>query len=208
MRMRWTRSVNGLLSKALCCLLFFSSLAYANNPEIAAWGRGSYNFPNIITWGEGTKLYVGNFCSISAEVEIILGGNHRADWVTTYPFPSTWQHAAGHLSGHSQTKGNVVIGNDVWIGRGVTILSGVTIGDGAVIGARAVVAKNVPPYAIVVGNPARIVRYRFSEEIIAQLLSIAWWNWPDEKIVQAMPFLLSNDINAFLNYCGVSIQKD
>lgn len=190
--------------KCFCVLfnfLFFALHVLVNSSEIAAWGRGSYTTPDIFSWKEDAKLYVGNFSSIAAGVQIILGGNHRMDWVTTYPFPALWQGVAGHISGYCKTKGNVVIGNDVWIGKGVTILSGVTINDGAVIGAHAVVAKDVPPYAVVVGNPARIVKYRFDEEVIKKLLSIAWWNWPDEKIAMAMPLLLSNNIQDFIDYC-------
>jgi carbonic anhydrase/acetyltransferase-like protein (isoleucine patch superfamily) len=96
-------------------------------------------------------------------------------------------------------KGNIDIGNDVWIGREAFILSGVVVGDGAIIGARAVVAKDVAPYSIVVGNPARYIRSRFDEEIIEELLKIAWWNWPIGKIVEAMPIIMSGDIKGFID---------
>ena len=88
---------------------------------------------------------------------------------------------AKDISGHPHTKGNVIIGNDVWIGYGAKILSGVSIGDGAVVGAGAVVAKNIPPYAVVVGNPAKIIKFRFKPEDVEILLGIQWWNWPLEK---------------------------
>ena len=128
----------------------------------------------------------------------MTGGEHRVDWVTTYPFSAIWPAVAGHIPGHPKTKGNVIIGNDVWIGMNVFILSGVTIGDGAVVGAGALVSKDVPPYAIVGGNPAKIIRYRFDPQTIKKLLSIAWWNWSDDEIIKAMPFLLSNDISSFV----------
>lgn len=165
-----------------------------NSYEIGKWSYGS---PHVYSWGEGTTLKVGSYCSIARGVTILLGGNHRSDWVTTYPFSALWP-AAQHISGHPATKGNVVIGNDVWIGQEAFILSGVTIGDGAVVGARSVVTKDVPPYAIVGGFPAKILRWRFSAEQIGQLLRIAWWQWPEEKIAQALPLMLSSDINAFI----------
>ncbi len=166
--------------------------------ELIERGRGSFGGIDISQYGDGTRLKIGNFCSIASDISILLGGEHRTDWVTTYAFNVTWAGVAGHIEGHPKTKGDVIIGNDVWIGKGAMILSGVTIGDGAVIGAKAVVTKDVPPYAIVAGNPARIIRYRFDDETIRKLLAIAWWNWPDEKIASAMELLLSDDINKFI----------
>lgn len=179
----------------------FGQFVFAND-NVAAWGRGSYGTPHIYTWGENANLYVGNFCSIATDVRILLGGNHRTDWVTTFPFSVLWPDIAGHISGHPQTKGDVIIGHDVWIGQSAAILSGVTIGDGAVVAAHAVVTKDVPPYAIMAGNPGRIVKYRFDEQTIAKLLSIAWWNWSDEEIAKAMPYLLSDNIHLFIDYCA------
>jgi hypothetical protein len=102
------------------------------------------------------------------------------------------------ITGHPATKGDVVIGNDVWLGTGATVLSGVTIGDGAVVGAHALVAKAVPPYAIVAGNPARLIRLRFSRKIIAQLLALQWWYWPEEQVNALAPLLCSDRINEFI----------
>ena len=160
-------------------------------------GRWTYGKPKILSWGEGAILKIGSFCSISGEVKILLGGEHRIDWVTTYPFNQLWQ-SAGTFTGHPATKGDVVIGSDVWIGAGALILSGVTIGNGAVVGARAVVSKDIPDYGIVAGNPARLIKKRFDEDIIQRLLKIAWWNWEDTKIEKHLPLLLNNDIVKFI----------
>lgn len=166
------------------------------------FGRGTYDDGlEILEWGEGAKLSVGSFCSIAAGVRIILGGNHRTDWVTTYPFGHTredWPAAAG-IVGHPATRGDVVIGNDVWIAFGASILSGVSIGDGAVVGAHAVVSRDVPPYAVVVGNPAQVVRHRFDQSTIERLLALKWWEWSDHKISRFMSRLLSPDIEGFLS---------
>jgi chloramphenicol O-acetyltransferase type B len=162
-------------------------------------GRHSYGDLTVRRWGEGACLYVGAFCSFAEGVKILLGGEHRIDWVTTYPFSVLWPHAAGGIAGHPHSKGDVVIGNDVWVGTEAIIMSGVRIGDGAVIGARAVVTKNVPPYAIVAGNPARLIRYRFGSEQIDKLLRLSWWDWTDAVIEKYMLALLSADIDAFLS---------
>jgi acetyltransferase-like isoleucine patch superfamily enzyme len=160
------------------------------NNQSMTFGAFSYGSPRILTGGSA-RLSIGKFCSISDDVLIFLGGNHRPDWMTTYPFPAfpaQWPEAAG-IEGHPATKGDVVIGHDVWIGFGATIMSGVTIGNGAVIGARSVVAKDVEPYAIVAGNPAREIRKRFTDEQIRILQEMQWWDWPIEKIRQNMKLL-------------------
>ncbi len=160
-------------------------------------GEYTYGFPKVLSWGEGATLRIGKFCSIAEKVVILLGGEHRIDWVTTYPFSVLFPEAA-EFHGHPRTKGDVVIGNDVWIGQEALILSGVTIGNGAVIAARSVVSRPVPDYAIVGGNPARVVRYRFPEPQIRALQEIAWWDWPREKIVRYLPLLLSDQVEDFI----------
>jgi chloramphenicol O-acetyltransferase type B len=143
-------------------------------------GKHTYGAEKMYVEGEGqgTELIIGSFCSIASDVEIMLWADHRTDAISTFPFGILWQMGTRN----TYSKGDVKIGNDVWIGRGATIMSGVTIGHGAVIGAKAVVAKDVPPYAVVVGNPGKIVKYRFSKEKIKRLLKLKWWDWPDEKI--------------------------
>ena len=160
-------------------------------------GRYSYGNPKIHFDSSGVRLCVGQFCSIGEDVTIFLGGEHRPDWITTYPF-SLMIPGESHHEGHHKTKGDVIIGNDVWLGFGSTLLSGVRIGDGAVIGAGAVVAKDIPPYAIAVGNPARVIRTRFSPEQIDALLRIKWWDWPMDKIQAQLPLLLSGQIDQFI----------
>jgi len=162
-------------------------------------GEFSYGIPTVWSWGEPATLVIGKFCSFAGEINILLGGNHRVDWVTTYPFSAInqWPEAA-HIQGHPATNGDVTIGNDVWIGYRATILSGVTIGDGAVVGANALVTRDVPPYAIVGGNPAATIRMRFPDDIIKRLLEVCWWNWDVERIRRQLPLLMQPDINEFL----------
>ena len=161
-------------------------------------GRGSYGDLDVVEFGEGTTLEIGSYCSFARGAQVMLGGNHRIDWVTTYPFSAIDRRFA-HFPGHPQSKGNVVIGNDVWVAREAMILSGVTIGDGAVIGARAVVSRDVPPYTIVAGNPAVEIRPRFPAPLVERLLALRWWDWPDERIAAAMPHLLSDKVETFLD---------
>jgi virginiamycin A acetyltransferase len=174
-------------------------------PEYEAYeiGEWTYGSPKVLDFGDGGTLKIGRFCSIAEGVTIFLGGEHRWDWVTTYPF-NVICPGAHTFQGHPRSKGPVVVGNDVWIGRGATILSGVTIGDGAVVAASSVVAKGVPPYSILAGNPARHIRYRFSEAQIAALLRIRWWDWPIEKIREAWPLLLRDNVDAFIRAYGKS----
>jgi len=158
-------------------------------------GEFSYGRPKVRFADAGAKLTIGRYCSFADQVEIFLGGNHRTDWVTTYPFDNLgawWPRVSGRRS--HVTRGDVVIGNDVWIGSGAIILSGVTIGDGAVIGARAVVSRDIPAYAIVAGNPATILRKRFDDATIAALLESAWWSLPRADVERLIPLLQSERI--------------
>lgn len=163
------------------------------------FGRGSYGMPVVHDHKQGATLKIGAFCSIGGRVQILLGGHHRTDWVTTYPL-SYYLPDIAPTGRYDYTRGDVVIGNDVWLCDGCTILSGVTVGDGAVVAANAHVFRDVPPYAIVGGNPAAIIGYRFPEEIRQELLSIAWWNWPYEQIVAAGDKLCSENIQEFIDH--------
>lgn len=167
-------------------------------------GDYTYGYPEVLSYGEDTRLHIGRFCSIAVGTRIFLGGEHRPDWVSTYPFPplsGDWPRAEG-LVGTPGSKGDVFIGNDVWIGHGASILSGVTIGDGAVIGAMSVVAKDVPPYAVVVGNPARMVKMRFDEQTVNRLIELKWWEWPYDRVSENIPLLCSDRIREFLERNG------
>lgn len=156
-----------------------------------------YTYGKLITihTGEEATLTHGSFCSFASKIRVYLGGHHRTDYITTYPFgtilPEIW---GGETYGHPANKGDVHIGSDVWIGDDVAIMPNVRIGHGAVIGCKAVVTKDVKPYAVVAGNPARFIRYRFSKEIIDQLLEIRWWDLPIDTIKQLVPFLMNSDV--------------
>lgn len=142
------------------------------------------------------KLVIGKFCAIAAETRFIMTGDHKLDGITTYPFPifqQGWEKAFNVTD--LPVKGDILVGNDVWFGYGSMIKNGVKIGDGAIIGAGAVVVKDVPPYAIVAGNPAKVVKMRFDEKTIARLLKIAWWDWDIEKINKHLTLLCSMDID-------------
>ena len=165
--------------------------------NIVSVGDYSYGTPDVWHWGEGAKLKIGKFCSFAWDINIFLGGEHRIDWLSSYPF-SMFFPEASKISGHPKTKGDIIIGNDVWVGYGATILSGVKIGDGAVIGANAVVSRDVEPYSIVVGNPAKEVKKRFSQETIQKLLEVCWWDYPIEKIIENIELLCSDDIDSFI----------
>jgi acetyltransferase-like isoleucine patch superfamily enzyme len=161
-------------------------------------GDYSYGHPKILFENESTNLTIGKFCSIADGVTVFLGGNHRTDWISTYPFNKIDFFYPESLSiiGHPATKGNVIIGNDVWIGTNVIIMSGVTIDNGAVIAAGAVVTKNIGPYEIWGGNPARLLKKRFDDETINELQKIAWWNWDIKEIRENIPHLCNSNIQA------------
>jgi acetyltransferase-like isoleucine patch superfamily enzyme len=162
-------------------------------------GKYTYGEPVIYDWNDGSTLYIGAFCSITNGVIIMVGGGgHNPNFVSTYPFPS-YPKLWGTHEEYKIKNGSVNIGNDVWIGLGVIILPGVTIGDGAVIGAGSVVAKDIEPYTIVVGNPAKTVRKRFTDKEIKRLLEIKWWDWPDKKIKDNTKYLHSPRLDSIFS---------
>ena len=147
---------------------------------------------NLHSWDSQNKLIVGKYCSIADRCHIFLGGNHDISRISTYPFGENGTtQMIGEREGHPLSNGDVVIGNDVWLGSGVTIMSGVTIGNGAVVAANSHVVRDVKPYEIVGGNPAKHIRFRFSDVVIAQLLELEWWNWNRARILNIRDLLTS-----------------
>jgi acetyltransferase-like isoleucine patch superfamily enzyme len=156
-------------------------------------GRFTYGFEHVQVkqWGEGTSLKIGSFCSIAKNITVFLGGNHRTDWISTFPFGHVYAKEFGgqHIQGHPATRGDVSIGHDVWIGYGATLMSGITVGNGAVIAANATVVKDVASYEIVGGNPARHIKMRFDAEIIELLSQLRWWELSEQSIREIAPQL-------------------
>lgn len=155
--------------------------------------RVTHHYPFI-----GDKLVIGKFCAIGRGVEFVMNGaNHRMCSVTTYPFNimgGGWEKCTPRLD-DLPLKGDTVVGNDVWFGQNVTVMPGVHIGDGAIIAANSVVASDIPPYCVAGGNPCRIIRKRFDDELIAYLLDLKWWDWPPEKIMRNLEKLCSGDLH-------------
>ena len=175
----------------------------------ATLGEGSYLVQGTLEFG-GTQCHVliGKYSSIGHRIKFIAGLNHDSSRVSTYPFHEAFEGMQdGSVNNYPESNHyQIVIGNDVWIGADVTLLGGVKIGNGAVIGAGAVVAKDVPPYAVVVGNPARVIKYRFDEATIEWLQKLRWWNWAPEKIKSCWPEM--ENMEAFKEkYREISIMK-
>lgn len=154
---------------------------FKNNPKNFERNNVLYHYPI-----NNDKLMIGKFCSIACGAKFIFNSaNHTLSSLSTYPFPiffEEWELDVKNITNAWDNKGDIVIGNDVWIGYEAVIMAGVTIGDGAIIGTGAVVTKDIPPYTIVGGIPAKPIRKRFKQETIDILLKIKWWNWSDEKI--------------------------
>lgn len=147
------------------------------------------------------RLVIGKFCSIACGAKFIFtSANHSLKSLSTYPFPiffEEWNLDMINITNAWDNKGDIIIGNDVWIGYEAVILSGVTIGDGAIIGTRAVVTKDVPPYTIVGGVPAKPIRKRFDDKTIAKLYELKWWDWPEERIKANLEIIQSGQIDKF-----------
>jgi len=174
------------------------------NPK---YGDGNYSYgsPHFSPY-HSCDVTLGKFICFGDNVSIDTGGEHNTKVITTFPFHhfDVFKHAvAGCPINSGLPKGDVVIGNDVWLAEGVRVLSGVRIGDGAVIGTRAVVTRDIPPYAIAAGIPARVIRYRFSPDVIERLLKVKWWDWPIEKVLEHAKVLVSNDVEALFKIAGV-----
>ena len=163
-------------------------------------GDFTYGKPIIRKWDNETKLKIGKFCSIGGEVQILMGGEHHTEWITTYPFNVFLADQYGFKERLAKSKGDITIGNDVWIGNNAIILSGVTIGDGAVIGAGAVVTRDVRPFSIVGGVPADFIRYRYAAHNLKNWDKLTWWDWPIEKLALAVPLLLTEDVDSLVEF--------
>lgn len=167
--------------------------------------RGTYfdRNVNIISWSDKYSIILGKYNSIGRDCNFFLHANHRPDWISTSSQlwgPVTDEISEIHMNmGHPSCKGDIIIENDVWIGAHATIMSGVKISNGAIVGATATVTKDVPPYSIVVGNPAKIVKYRFSKKQIESLLEISWWNWTEDRIKTEAMNIWSNNIDEFID---------
>ena len=170
---------------------------YVNDPRDFEKNNVLYHYPV-----NNDKLIVGKFCSIACGAKFMFtSGNHTMKSLSTYTFPvflDEWELDPVNIRDAWDNKGDIVIGNDVWIGYEAVIMQGVTIGDGAIIGTRALVTKDVPPYTIVGGAPAKPIRNRFSEEIIAKLLEMKWWDWPEERIKANIAAIQRGDIEALI----------
>jgi len=163
-------------------------------------GRYTFGVDRITFMYPDADFTIGSFCSVGQNVKIYLGVNHNYNWVSSYPFGHIHQDVfPRHGLGHPSTKGDVVIGSDVWIGDNVVIMPGVHIGDGVVIANNSHVVKNVPDYAVVGGNPAELIKFRFYDDIIERLLKSRWWDTlTDDEIHSNIGLLCSNDVESFL----------
>ena len=153
-----------------------------------------FNYPEF-----GDRLVIGKFCSIASKTQFLMGpANHRISSVTTYPFHvfgGAWEENTPPHMDQLPRKGDTVVGNDVWIGRECLILPGVKIGDGAIVASRSVVTHDVPPYAVVSGNPAHPRKRRLDDELIELLLAVRWWDLPPEELIEVLPLLCSSDLD-------------
>ena len=168
---------------------------FVANPLLFEKNNVLYHYPIL-----REKLIIGKFCSIACGTKFLFNcANHSLKSLSTYTFPlfyEEWELEKSNITTAWDNKGDIVIGNDVWIGYEAVILAGVTIGDGAIIGSRAVVTKDVPPYTIVGGLPAKPIRRRYDEETAARLEKLRWWDWPEAQVRRAIPLLQAADLDA------------
>ena len=187
---------------SLTCFHPTETTSFSNSEELETTiprGKHTYGQEFVIIGTEAALKgsSVGKYCSLAENIQLIARGSHMIDWVTTYPFHNIWNmkdvplHDLPHYA-------PITIGNDVWIAANVKIKQGVTIGDGAILATECFVTKDVPPYAMVGGNPAKIIKYRFTEKQIKDLLEIRWWDWEDGKVKENVPLLVQGDIDKFI----------
>ncbi|MEU8898913.1 CatB-related O-acetyltransferase [Nocardia sp. NPDC048505] len=174
-------------------LIEVGEFSYYDDPDEPT----AFETRNVLYHYGPEKLIIGKFCALATGVRFIMNGaNHRMDGPSTFPFPTMGGSWAGHfdlLTG-LPSRGDTVVGNDVWIGNGVTVMPGVRIGHGAIVSTGSVVTADVPDYGIVGGNPARLLRRRFDEADIARLLAVAWWDWPLDHLTAHIPAVMSGSI--------------
>ena len=167
---------------------------FVSDPLLFEQNNVLYNYPI-----NHERLIIGNFCSIACGTKFLFNSaNHTLKSLSTYTFPlfyEDWNLEKSNITTAWDNKGDIIIGNDVWIGYEAIIMAGVHVGNGAIIAAHAVVTKDVQPYTIVGGVPARFIRKRFNEEIIQELEKLKWWNWPIEKIRRCLPYITSGNLN-------------
>jgi virginiamycin A acetyltransferase len=176
-------------------LITVGDYSYYDDPEFPL----EFETRNVLYHFGPEKLIIGKFCAIAAGATFIMNGaNHRMDGPSTFPFPILGGCWADHLEQliDLPVRGDTVVGNDVWIGRGALIMPGVRIGSGVIIAANSVVVSDVPDYAIVGGNPAKVIRTRYDTDDVQRLLDIAWWDWPIEHLSQHIPVLMSGSVDA------------
>lgn len=177
---------------------FYSNHSFENGCVRYLWGDKTtvnlFNPKEQFGW-ELDRLEIGNYVCIASGATILLGGNHnhRSDWVSVYPFQQTIQKSF-------QNKGDTVIKSDAWIGMNATIMPGVTIGEGAIIAAESVVIKDVSPYTVVAGNPAKEIKNRFTDDEVKLLLELRWFDWSDDEVEKAVPLIMSKDIKGLYDY--------
>lgn len=168
---------------------------FVNDPRDFEKNNVLYHYPV-----NGDRLEIGKFCSIACGAKFLFtSANHALRSLSTYPFPiffDEWELDAKDIRSAWDNKGDIILGNDVWVGYEAVILSGVTIGDGAIIGTRAVVTKDVPPYTIVGGVPAKPLRRRFDDETVERLLALRWWDWEEEKIKRHIAAIQAGNVEA------------
>lgn len=166
---------------------------FVNDPHDFEKNNVLYHYPI-----NGDRLVIGKFCSIACGAKFIFNcANHALRSLSTYTFPlffEEWDLSKSEVASAWDNKGDIIIGNDVWIGYDAVIMAGVTIGDGAIIGARAVVTKDVAPYSIVGGVPAREIRKRLAPEVVERMMELKWWDWSEEKIRKAIPAIQAGDV--------------
>lgn len=196
-------------NEAIKSICFIKNTISRNNINVGDYTyysdeNGAENFEHHVTHHYeflGDKLIIGKFCAIGKGIEFIMNGaNHRMCSVTTYPFNimgNGWEKCTPALD-DLPLKGDTVVGNDVWFGQNVVVMPGVHIGDGAIIATNSVVTKDVPPYHIVGGNPCKIIKKRFDDELIEHLLHLKWWDWSSEKIFTNLETLCSGDLSKIM----------